>query len=104
MFDHILSYINLHIRESLTLDHIAEACHINKYYLCHHFKLQINMTVMQYIQEQRITMAKTALIETDKSISAIAVENGFTNVSHFCSVFKQVEGISPAIYRKKYRY
>ena len=100
--DHILSYINAHLQEPLTLDQIAEACHISKYHLCHQFKEQVNMTVMQYITEQRITMAKIALLETDKSISVIAAENGYSNFSHFCRAFRQAEGITPAAYRKKY--
>lgn len=102
--NHILSYINVHLQEPLSLNQIAEACHISKYHLCHLFKEQINMTIMQYITEQRISMAKSALLETDKSISVIATENGYTNFSHFCSAFRRAEGISPAAYRKKYRY
>ncbi|MBO5256130.1 MAG: helix-turn-helix transcriptional regulator, partial [Clostridia bacterium] len=78
-------------------------CHISKFHLCHRFREEINMTIMQYIADQRILSAKIALLETDKSISTVAMENGYANFSHFCSAFRRAEGISPASFRKQYR-
>lgn len=100
LINQVLCYINLHLEDPLTLDEIADACNISKYHLCHEFRKEVNMTVMQYLTEQRITMAKITLLDTEKPISVVAAENGFANFSHFCSVFKQAEGISPAAYRK----
>ncbi|MBQ9994739.1 MAG: helix-turn-helix transcriptional regulator, partial [Clostridia bacterium] len=96
-------YINAHLFENLTLDQIADHCHISKYYLCRRFREEINMPIMQYIADQRILSAKIALLETDKSISTVAMENGYANFSHFCSAFRRAEGISPASFRKQYR-
>ncbi len=102
LLNKVLTYINLHLCENLTLDQIADYCHISKYHLCHRFREEINMTIMQYIADQRIIAAKIALLETDKSISAVAMENGYANFSHFCSAFRRAEGISPAAFRKQY--
>ena len=99
----MLTYINTHLRDDLSLDRIARHCHISKYYMCRRFREEINMTVMQYISNQRIITAKNALIGTDKSIADVALENGYVNTSHFCSVFRRTEGISPAVFRKQYK-
>jgi len=99
----MLTYINTHLGDDLSLDQIAYHCHISKYYMCRRFREEINMTVMQYISNQRIIAAKNALIGTDKSIAAVALENGYVNTSHFCSVFRRAEGISPAAFRKQYK-
>lgn len=99
----MLTYINTHLGEELSLDRIAHHCHISKYYMCRRFREEINMTVMQYISSQRIIAAKNMLIGTDRSIADIASENGYVNSSHFCSVFRRVEGISPAVFRKQYK-
>ena len=103
LLNKVLTYISAHLFENLTLDQIAEYCHISKYHLCHRFREAINMTIMQYIADQRIVAAKIALLETDKSISTVAMENGYANFSHFCSAFRRAEGISPAAFRKQYK-
>lgn len=103
LLNRVLTYINTHLCENLTLDQIADHCHISKFHLCHRFREEINMTIMQYIADQRIISAKIALLETDKSISAVAMENGYANFSHFCSAFRRAEGISPASFRKQYK-
>ncbi|MBO4933045.1 MAG: helix-turn-helix domain-containing protein [Clostridia bacterium] len=103
LLNRVLIYINAHLFENLTLDQIADHCHISKFHLCHRFREEINMTIMQYIADQRILSAKIALLETDKSISTVAMENGYANFSHFCSAFRRAEGISPASFRKQYR-
>lgn len=99
----MLTYINTHLGDDLSLDRIAHHCHISKYYMCRRFREAINMTVMQYISNQRIIAAKNTLIGTDRSIADIALENGYVNSSHFCSVFRRAEGISPAVFRKQYK-
>ncbi len=102
LLNRVLTYINVHLFENLTLDQIADYCHISKFHLCHRFREEINMTIMQYIADQRIISAKIALLETNKSISTVAMENGYANFSHFCSAFRRAEGISPAAFRKQY--
>lgn len=98
-----LDYINAHLCETVTLEQIAENCHLSKYHLCHRFRSELGMTVMQYIFHQRHLRAKAALLETRESISAIAMENGYSSASHFCSLFRKEEGLSPSAFRAKNR-
>ena len=48
-------------------------------------------------------MAKKMMIETDKSISDIAINCGFSNSSYFAERFLESEGISPSNYRKVHK-
>ncbi len=100
----IMEYINKNLSEKITLDHICEKHHISKYYLCHTFKETTNMSIMNYILNQRIALAKNLMIHSDKSISEIAVESGFSTFSYFSRIFKTIEKISPREFRKKYTH
>jgi len=52
-----------------------------------------------YINKYRISAACSLLTETDKSISDIAFETGFTSQRYFSMVFKQATGRTPSGYR-----
>lgn len=98
-----LDYINSHLCESVCLEQIAESCHLSKYHLCHRFRSQLGMTVMQYIFRQRHLRAKAALLETNTTVSAIAMENGYSSASHFCNLFRKAEGVTPSAFRSQHK-
>ena len=69
-------------------------------YLCREFKKQTNSTIVQYINVTRVMNAQRQLMETDKNITQISAETGFSNLTHFNRVFKSVTGATPSGYRK----
>lgn len=95
-----IQYINENISEDLNLDRICAAISVSKYHFCRQFKLQLGMTVMQYILNTRIILAKDALEKTDNAISRISENFGFSSVSYFCQAFKAETGFTPLQYRK----
>lgn len=54
----VIKYINENITDDLTLEKISDALFISKYYLCRNFKKTTGMTVLDYVKERRISMAK----------------------------------------------
>ena len=95
-------YIDLHFSEKLTLDSLAEAFYINKYYLTRVFREQFGITVNSYILQVRITRAKQLLRFSDLSIEKISQECGMNDANYFARMFKKIEGISPGEYRKRW--
>ena len=67
-----IRYINEHISAALDLDGICAAIGISKYHFCRQFKLQLGMTVMEYILSTRIVLAREELEKTDHSVSRIS--------------------------------
>ncbi len=57
------------------------------------------MTPADYIKEQRLEYAKRRLIESDASITKIALELGFSSSSYFCAFFKKQTAYTPMFYR-----
>ena len=96
-------YIDMHFKESISLDQLAEQVHINKYYLSHAFKREYGISPMNYMTVRRIEESKYLLSETDLSPSHIAQLLGFSSPSYFSQVFRRSENTSPMEYRQSNR-
>lgn len=96
----IKEYIDAHYLEELKLPDIAEALHINLYYLSHTFKDLTGSSPMQYIIRRRIDEAQTLLLTTNMTITDIAMQCGYNNSNYFQSVFSNIVGMPPGKYRK----
>lgn len=93
-------YIDLHFKEPLTLEMLAEEGHMNKYYLSHAFKREYGVSPINYMVSRRIEESKYLLAETDLSLSQIAQLLGFSSLSYFSQVFRRTQDTSPMEYRK----
>ena len=96
-------YIDLHFKEALSLDQLAEEAHMNKYYLSHTFKKEYGVSPINYMIFCRIEESKYLLAETDLSLSQIAQLLGFSSLSYFSQVFRRTQGASPMEYRQRTR-
>lgn len=100
--ENIVTFIQEHYMEKLTIDSIAKSLNLSKSYLSHLFKEMTGFTVMEYLMATRITQAKYKLVmEPDKPLKDVAFDCGFESASHFSRYFKQKVGANPKDYRKK---
>ena len=93
-------YIDLHFKEALTLEHLAEEGHMNKFYLSHAFKQEYGISPINYMISKRVEESKYLLAETDLSMSQIAQLLGFSSLSYFSQVFRRTQSVSPKEYRQ----
>lgn len=93
-------YIDLHFKEPLTLEQLAEESHMNKYYLSHAFKREYGTSPINYMISRRIEESKYLLAETDLSMTQIAQLLGFSSLSYFSQVFRRTQSVSPLEYRQ----
>lgn len=84
----------------LTLAEMAEAVSLSESWFSHVFKNTTGMTPLQWQSERRIALAKTLLGEGVLSISEIAHRLGFSDQAHLTRVFRQVDGETPAAWRR----
>lgn len=96
-------YIDLHFKEPLTLQQLAEEAHINRFYLSHIFKEEYGISPINYMISRRIEESKYLIAETDLSMSQIAQLMGFSSLSYFSQAFRNTQGISPREYRQSLR-
>lgn len=97
----IISYVEAHFREPLSLDAISGHLGLTKEYFCRFFKKNMGMSFLRYVNEVRISHIYQDLIRTDSPIYEIAETNGFQNQKLFNRTFRQIYGCTPSSIRKK---
>ncbi|QEN09581.1 AraC family transcriptional regulator [Oceanispirochaeta crateris] len=97
----VLDYIHTNFFMNITIQTVAEISSLSLRQFSDVFKRETGRTFTQYINHLRIEKAKTALISTRLSITEIAFEIGYDDLSYFTRRFKEQEGLSPRAYKKK---
>nr|WP_263799021.1 helix-turn-helix domain-containing protein [Lentilactobacillus hilgardii] len=100
--DSIKEWIRAHMSSKLNVAEVASNINLNRDYLTRIFKQNTEMTVLQYINKQRIDVASTLLVRTEMSVKEIAYSSYFTNPKMFMRRFKSETGLSPSEYRDLY--
>ena len=97
----ILSYVEEHYSEPIFQADVAERFHFTQQYFSRYFKKNTGITFTEYVMRYRIQQARKSLVESDKRILDIALENGFTDERRFITTFKKFYQETPFQYRKK---
>lgn len=97
----LISYMEEHFAQKVTLEELGELVGCNTQYLCHFFKEISGESPIQYLIGYRILQAQNMLIHTTKSVLEISFDCGFENVSYFIRQFRKYTGISPGKYRNQ---
>ena len=95
-----IAYINDHLKDGISMKEMAGLCHLSPSYFSRTFNRETGESFANYINRRKIALAKELLRETNKSISQIAEETGYINISNFIAVFKRLEGVTPSVYRQ----
>ena len=96
--DSIMAYLNEHITDPITIEHLCDVFHYRKSRLCALFKEQTGKTIISYFTERRIETAKE-LMRGGMSVGQAAAQLQFDTPQYFSRVFKNYTGLSPRAYR-----
>jgi AraC family transcriptional regulator len=89
--------------ENLALDELAEVAGVHPSYLARAFHVHYRCTVGEYLRQLRVESACRAISRSDAPLSAIALDAGFADQSHFTKAFKRLMGITPGQFRSASR-
>lgn len=96
----VIRYVKANLAHDITLDDIAaEAC-MSPSYLGQLFKKEVGSTIMDYVLEQRMELAKSYLKEGVYRNYELAEKIGFRYYSHFSNMFKKYTGMSPNAFKR----
>jgi len=95
----MLNYIQTHLTEKITLDGIANEVNLTPAYCCHIISDELNTTLTEIINRERILLAQSLILEKKKSLTEIAEICGFNSYSYFSRTFKKLIGITPNNYK-----
>lgn len=90
----LLAYINDNLSHDLSLDHLASTFYLTKYYICHKFKKEMNISITEYIINKRILLANNLIHHGMTAIEA-CFETGFKSYPNFYRAFVKVLGRAP---------
>ncbi|SET04492.1 helix-turn-helix domain-containing protein [Paenibacillus sp. NFR01] len=96
----VLTYIDKHYNEKITLQDMADAEHLSLHYFSHFFTDKIGIPFQKYLTLIRLEKAQIELAANDKTISDIALDCGFANVKLFNKYFKEKYGCTPGSFRE----
>ena len=97
----IYKYIHANYNETPDVNKVAASVHLSTAAFCRYFKKQTKMTFTDFVNQYRITQAKTLLLQ-DKTISETCYEVGFESLSYFNKLFKRITGENPSVFKKRY--
>ena len=95
-----IDYIFKNKSENITAESMAKLCHISPSYFSRLFLKEIKENFSAYVSKLKIEWAKKMLEETEKTVSEISDELGFSECGYFIRTFKKYEGVTPLVYRR----
>ncbi len=102
----ILDSIALHIEnkfmEDLSLERVSAMANMDRFSFCRAFKKRFGQNFVSYLNGVRIRNA-AELLKNDLSVTKVASFVGYRSIEYFNRVFKEVHGVSPREYRKRFR-
>lgn len=103
-FQQTLNIIETSKNLNISLEMIAEQVNVHPVTLSKMFKQQMGINFVHYLTNKRMDAAKQLLIDSDKKITDIAEELGYSDYAHFRNLFKKQYQDSPSDYRKKFGF
>lgn len=100
-FKKINGYIDSHLDSKILLSDISNYVGLSESRLSHLFKEYLGISILQYIINKRLSIAKD-MLKVGTSINDVCVKCGFQDYSSFLRTFKKKFNISPKAYQKQY--
>ncbi len=97
----LLGYIEEHYGEKITIQQAAGFCGYSSSHFMKYFKKYTGMAFIEYLNDHRLASAGHELLNSKSSVTSIAQNCGFDNLSYFNRLFRQKYGVSPGQYRRQ---
>jgi AraC family transcriptional regulator len=99
-----INYIEDNLCNEFTLDHVAEACYSSLSGLKKLFAYAFHLGLKEYISKRRMTHAAHDLLNSELSITEIALKYQYNSPEVFTRAFFKVWGTSPSTFKKQWRF
>lgn len=103
VIDKVLDFVKRNYNKDITAKDGAKMANLSYSYFSRLFNSVMNMGFNEYLTAVRVSKSEKLLLDTDKSITEIAYECGFSTSSYFIMKFKEKNRIPPLGFRKKFK-
>ncbi|MBN2221536.1 MAG: response regulator [Vallitaleaceae bacterium] len=97
----IIPYIEKHLTEAFSIGDLAEEVALNPQYMMRLFKKSTGYSIVEYVTQSKMSLAKELLEKTQWNNEIIAEKVGYVSASYFIKSFKRFSGMTPREYRKQ---
>ena len=101
-FKLVFKYIDQNYMYDISLDKLAEIAGYSKFHFSRIFKQYHSMSYIQYINLRRTRAAEALLLDPTIPITEVAMRSGFTSLSTFNRIFKEIKHCTPSSYQRFY--
>lgn len=98
-----LAFISRSATDGISLAEVAEHVHRSPAHTAAVVGEQTGRTVVEWITQSRMAVARQLLLRTDDTVAAIAWRIGYESPSHFHRIFKRHHGNTPGAWRRRHR-
>ena len=102
-FQQVLKYIDQNYMYEISLDTLADIAGYSKFHFSRLFKQYNAMSYLQYINIRRTRAAEALLLDPTIPITEVAMRAGFTSLSTFNRIFKEIKHCTPSNFQRMYR-
>lgn len=95
-----LEFMESSYNKQISLEEMAGSINMSPKYFCRFFQEMTHRTPIDYLNYYRIERACYQLLTTDQSITEVAYNSGFNDLSYFIKTFKKYKGTTPKKYLK----
>ncbi|MEI6411489.1 MAG: AraC family transcriptional regulator [Bacteroidota bacterium] len=95
----VVNFIREHLHDPLSIDLLSKKACMSQTHFFRSFKTELGISPVDFINAERIKMAKTLLRNPTKSINDVCYACGFNNISYFNKIFKRASGLTPSEWR-----
>ena len=96
-----MEYIELNYQKNISLDDLARTTGLSSKYFCRYFRTITNRTPIDYLNYYRVERACYLLDQQRHTITEVAYDCGFNDISYFIRCFKKYKGTTPLQYTKQ---
>jgi AraC-like DNA-binding protein len=96
---YVIHYIQEHLTDKILINELCRKAYLSRNNFFKWFKEQFGVTPLDYINQERIKLAKQLLAEPNRNVTSVSSLCGFTDVNYFVRIFKKLEGITPRAYQ-----
>lgn len=98
--DRVKEFMHEHFQQNLNLDQLARVANYSNFHFIRFFKNATGKTPFDYLMDIKIEKASEMLKRKDLTVTEVCYACGFTNPSHFTTVFKRKKGVTPSKFQR----